>query len=445
MYKYRRIGMIWGLLLSMLMTCMTWAETSDTELAKTIMEDGRLTEVLERSKAIIATGFNAGEGYGEVWIRDLATFIEISCDVYDRDKIKEHLLMFFKFQGEDGNIIDGYTPAKGANVSYEYIRAKGVSDYLGHKNTVETDQESSLINAVAIYVAKTGDRSILSEDINGKTVAERMEWALQFLQNHRYAAKYGLLWGATTADWGDVQPEHKWGVVLDESTHRSIDIYDNALFIVAINNYLDTVNLNADKRGKWTHFRDQQKQNVRKYLWDTKRQKFIPHIYLEGSPFSADLDENEIYYHGGTAIAIQADLLSRDEVAQALIRMIENVKNAKASSIGLTMYPAYPENSFKNPGMAKPYTYQNGGDWTWFGGRMIQELIRYDLVEEAYRELDPMIERVITNDGFYEWYTRDNTPRGSGTYRGSAGVLGKSILMLRAWAEETLANPQAVQ
>lgn len=34
-----------------------------------------------------------------------------------------------------------------------------------------------------------------------------------------------------------------------------------------------------------------------------------------------------------------------------------------------------------------------------------------------------------TDKGFYEWYTVDNEPRGSGTFRGSAGVLYKTIKM----------------
>ena len=102
--------------------------------------------------------------------------------------------------------------------------------------------------------------------------------------------------------------------------------------------------------------------------------------------------------------------------------------------IGLTIYPPYPEGFFKNPSM-KPYSYQNGGDWTWFGGRLIQTLIDHGFVEEAYRELLPMVARVQANDGFYEWYSVDNQPRGSGTFRGSAGVLGKAIEMLIAWAK----------
>jgi hypothetical protein len=115
--------------------------------------------------------------------------------------------------------------------------------------------------------------------------------------------------------------------------------------------------------------------------------------------------------------------------------MAANVREAGASSIGLTVHPPYPEGFFKNPSMA-PWSYQNGGDWCWFGGRMIQQLIRHGLVEEAYRELKPMVTRVLKHDGFYEWWTRDNQPRGSGEFRGSAGVLGRAIEMLRAWAEK---------
>ena len=49
-----------------------------------------------------------------------------------------------------------------------------------------------------------------------------------------------------------------------------------------------------------------------------------------------------------------------------------------------------------------------------------------------------MMERVKVNDGFYEWYSVDNEPKGSGTFRGSAGVLYKTIQMFETWADEQL-------
>ncbi len=51
---------------------------------------------------------------------------------------------------------------------------------------------------------------------------------------------------------------------------------------------------------------------------------------------------------------------------------------------------------------------------------MVQQLIKYGFVEEAYRAIIPMVKRVNDNDGFFEWYTVYNKPRGSGTFRGSA-------------------------
>ena len=110
--------------------------------------------------------------------------------------------------------------------------------------------------------------------------------------------------------------------------------------------------------------------------------------------------------------------------------MVERVEKAGAPSIGLTLYPPYPEGFFVNPIMNPEYSYQNGGDWTWFGGRMIQQLIKHGFLEEAYEQLLPMTERVMKNDGFYEWYSVNNEPRGSGTFRGSAGVLYIAIEML---------------
>ena len=113
--------------------------------------------------------------------------------------------------------------------------------------------------------------------------------------------------------------------------------------------------------------------------------------------------------------------------------MVANVEASGAASIGLTLYPPYPDGFFKNPIMA-PHSYQNGGDWTWFGGRMIQQLIAHGFVEDAYVHIQPMVKRVKENDGFFEWYTITNEPKGSGTFRGSAGVLYKAIQMFDNFA-----------
>jgi len=396
--------------------------------AEQIVAQGYFPYVKAKALEVMKTGFNAGDGYREVWIRDYNTFIELAAQVNKKEVLKENLLVFFRMQGDDGNIIDGFTPAEkiGKNET-DFTYSKLEPRYAAHKNTVETDQESSLVQAVYKYIQITGDRSILDSVVGDKTVSERLEWSLDFLMTHRFNEQYGLINGATTADWGDVQPEHGWGVDLDNNTHPAIDIYDNAMFIIALDNMREMIP--ASKK-KWDPIKESIAQNCRKYLWDSKNQKFIPHIYLaKGSPFPADFDENQIYYFGGTAIAIEAGLLSREEIKISLDEMVKRVKMAGAPSIGLTLYPPYPDGYFANKIMNPIYSYQNGGDWTWFGGRMIQQLIKYGFITEAYEQMLPMVKRVKDNNGFYEWYSIDNKPRGSGTFRGEAGVLYTAIRM----------------
>lgn len=406
------------------------------DLAEKILTDKSLDTLYAKAEALLKKGFTAGDGYPQVWIRDFNTFIETSCDVFDTEIIRENLLTFLRLQQPNFEIVDGYV-LKGHVGWYDpniYSTAFDTS-HVGFKNTVETDQETSLIQAIGKYIEKTGDRSILDEKIAGLTVRERLSGSIGFLLKNRYSEKYGLLTGATTQDWGDVQVEGGAVVDLDEKTHWSVDIYDNAMFLIALGNMID-FSTTAEDKNKWGEYLKNFKQNIRKYLWDDRNCKFIPHIYIKDSPFPADFNENAMWFHGGTAIAIEAGLLSGKEIKASYDQMVINVRMSGAPSIGLTIYPPYPEGIIKDSNSSKPYIYQNGGDWTWFGGRMVQQLVANGFAEEAYDAIRPMIDRVIANDKFYEWYGVDGKPRGSGDFRGEAGVLAKAILMLRDWAEK---------
>ncbi len=399
-------------------------------LKEQIRNNSDYNKVERMAYDILKTGFNAGDGYNQVWARDLNTFIKYSCRAIPYETVRDALLKFFYFQGFDGNMVDGYEQVPDDYIvdNYGVFERYDMPGYVFHKNTVETDQETSLIQAVYKYISETGDKNFLNTDVNGMTVFMRMEKMLDFLMKHRYNDEYGLIWGATTADWGDVQPEHPWGVKMDDRSIPSIDVYDNAMMLIAIENFIDLCNDNKTKT-RWTEVYEDIRNNIRKYLWDGDSNKFKPHIYVRCEEFEG-LDESDIYYHGGTIVAIEAGLLSIDEVRTSLQIMRDNVEAAGAQSIGLTMYPAYPEGSFENKGMG-PYQYQNGGDWTWFGARLIPPLVKMGFVKEAVAELEPFISRVIENNGFYEWYTLDGEPKGSGTFRGSAGVLLEAIETLR--------------
>jgi glycogen debranching enzyme len=400
-------------------------------LANSILADSHLDTIQVRALKLLS-GFSAGTSYNEVWIRDFNTFIKGSLKVHPKEKVKEMLLMFFKIQGDDGNIVDGVVDSARAGVGYKYRYSRLLPGWAAHKNTVETDQESSLIQAVKKYIDITGDSSILNEVIGAKTVLQRMEDALAYIRKDRWSEKYGLVTGATTIDWGDVQSETGWGVAINDKTKWAIDIYDNAMYVIAIHDFMAMKPKDYKTKENWATITANIKKNVRKYLWVPTAQKYLPHIYLNGSPFSKDFNEREILYTGGSVCAILAGFNTNTEVKAINSQMLAAAAKEKHATIGITVYPPYPKEQYPN---MLPYHYQNGGDWTWFGGRMTGALITNGLIKEAYAELTPMVNRAIANKGFYEWYdVQTGAPKGSGDFRGEAGVLFDAITVLKQWA-----------
>ena len=407
------------------------------ELAKIIVADQKLKYVDSLAREIIKEGFNAGSGYSQIWARDLNTFIETALEERSQSDIRGAILLFFQMQQPNGEMVDGYVLKKDFTWHDDTpYYSKNAPDHVGFKNTVETDQETSLIQLLAKYIRKTKDDSILNESIGGISVSDRIQLMLDYLKRERFNKKYQLLWGAMTADWGDVQPNDSFGCDWNELSNEAIDVYDNAMFIIALQALID-MQPKSSHISSWKALKKEVETNSRRYLWDKKKQKFIPHIYPKTSPIPKGFDENTIHYHGGTAIAIEAGLLSVSEIEIVNKQMMENVRLSGMPSIGLTLYPTYPIGFFVG-GMAQPYHYQNGGDWTWFGGRMIQQLVSNGFYQDAYEELQPMIDQVVENKGFYEWYGQNNVPSGSGKFKGSAGVLSKAIALMENWAETTL-------
>src|SRR6201991_881598 len=251
---------------------------ADSKLASAILNDPRLDTVQNRALALLH-GFSAGTSYSEVWIRDFNTFIAGSLKVHPKEEVQDMLLLFFKSQGDDGNIVDGLVDSAKANVGYKYRYSKLLPGWAGHKNTVETDQESSLIQAVKKYVDLTGDTAFLLKNVGGNTVFSRMEAALNYILRDRWSAKYGLVIGATTIDWGDVQPENGWGVAINDHTKWPIDIYDNAMFAMAINDLLHMRPHNYQTGRDWKQVAQNLRASVRNHLWDPSAKKYKPHIY----------------------------------------------------------------------------------------------------------------------------------------------------------------------
>ncbi|WP_255498759.1 hypothetical protein [Dysgonomonas sp. ZJ709] len=220
-------------LLSLLFSCSKPNETQ--QLASTISKDSSLHIVDSMARAVIRSGFNAGSGYSQIWARDMNTFIEVACEESNPQDLRNAILLFFALQQPNNEMIDGYVlkPEFTWNDDTPYY-SDAAPDHVAFKNTVETDQESSLIQIVGKYIRKTGDKSILQEVVAGKTVVERMGLMVDYLKKERFSEKYGLIYGAMTADWGDVQPNDDFGCDMNELSDLAIDVYDNAMLIIAL-------------------------------------------------------------------------------------------------------------------------------------------------------------------------------------------------------------------
>jgi hypothetical protein len=147
-------------------------------------------------------------------------------------------------------------------------------------------------------------------------------------------------------------------------------------------------------------------------LWDEERGKFFPHRYLEeGSTFPPELDEDAIFFPLGTALAIRAGLLTEEEIARSWAATQEAVRRAGAASIGFSTWPPYPAGCYAAKGI-QPWGYANGGDWTWWGAQTAFAYARAGYIGEAYAAVLPMVERVLRDREFFEWYDRFNKPAG---------------------------------
>ena len=358
---------------------------------------------------------NAGSHYKEVWIRDFETFIEAAMEVRKPAEIRDAILVFFHFQGEGGDIVDCYVPKEKAVKEYPRRLSATKPEFVAHKNTVEVDQEPALVSAIWKYVKISGDASILQTSINDQTVLHRLERALDYLLQNRFDPKHELIWAATRIDWTDVQPEHPWGTAMDEASHPSLSIYDNAMFVLAVDRFLDLAGARHPTRDKWRRVRDSISAKAMQWLWDSAEQIPAACVSAKGIAVSRRLRRRPHLHSRRNGKGHRGRNVDARSSPWVLSRHGEQPRFAGAATIGLINYPPYPTGFFKNPS-AQPNIYVNGTDWTWWGGCAVQMLVTQGMVDEAYRELLPIVDRAKREHDFREWYTQGNQPQGATNY-----------------------------
>ncbi|MBN2408331.1 MAG: hypothetical protein JXE07_01230 [Candidatus Aminicenantes bacterium] len=356
-------------------------------------------------------GFTAGAGYPQIWLRDAATIIPASRFYYPESHLTSWLEEHLAYQKPDGGLED-------------WIDAQGRSD----KNTVETDQEASaVLSAHQVFVLKGKDW--LNRPVAGEAVIDRLEKAIDSVFKNRFNSERGLITGAHTADWGDVDPEDpdQQAIYVDEKTRWTADIYDQSMLYESCRRLASMFSAlrRKEKADKWTTRAASLRESTNRHLWQGGKGFYRVHIHLD--PFPHDFAEDDMFAMGGNAQAIIAGVADAGKAHRIIRTALERQETFGLSTISGSLLPPYPAGFFKHPAMDEPYEYQNGGQWDWFGGRLILAMFETGWSAVAREKLIEIAAKNVRNGGLFEWDTQDGRGRGSDYYAGSAGSLARAL------------------
>ena len=90
---------------------------------------------------------------------------------------------------------------------------------------------------------------------------------------------------------------------------------------------------------------------------------------------------------GGNAEAMRAGLLEKAEIARLLRVLEERRRQYRLRTVSFTLLPPYPEGFFPHPLLRSPWSYQNGGEWDWIGGRLVSALYQTGFRDQAEKFL----------------------------------------------------------
>jgi hypothetical protein len=372
------------------------------------------SEILDAGGRIF--GFFAGSTYPGVWIRDTATFIAYAKRYYPLEVLTGSVELFMEHQGAEGEVVD-------------WVDLSGSTG----KNTVETDQESSLL--LAAYEIGRENPQWYHKAIKDKTVLERLEMALTWVWRKRLSPDYQLVTSGFTADWGDTEntyPDQRATQLSDRST-RVFSIYTQAKYIQAVDRFikiLQQVNSSRyrDKIRQWQERWQTLKSQTQKHLYLEDKGYFITHLVPTADREKYFNMEKEILAVGGNAEAIMAGLMDKDRIKKFIDVLAERRRQYRLRTVSFTLIPPYPEGFFPHHLLRQPWSYQNGGEWDWIGGRVVNALFREGFAKEAETYLLEIVKKNLANFCLYEWEDRSGTGRGALFYVGAAGVIGEAIL-----------------
>ena len=377
--------------------------------------------------------FGAGERYPQVWLRDGATVLPLVRYEYPAAQLTSWLEEHLANQAADGGLDDWIAAgpvsafARDAPHAREVFRT-GATVLTADKNTVEADQESSAVLGVCQAFRATGDHAWLRKPVGAVPLLDRADRALGFLLTKRFDARLGLVTSGFSADWGDVSPVYpdQRAIYLDDRTPRVAGLYTNALFVQAARCLGDLHEIVGDASGakRWHGAASSVTAAANRHLWQEARGFYRMHLPLAATGLP---DDSGVFATGGNATAILSGLAD-DRQARRIFAVAEARRRRFAvSTIAGTLLPPYRAGLFAHPAMREPWSYQNGGQWDWFGARLVVAAFQRGQSDRARRWLGELAQKAGRSGGLYEWHTRDGQGRGSPTYAGSAGTLAAAV------------------
>jgi len=377
--------------------------------------------------------FGAGARYPQVWLRDSATVVPLARyhypAAYLTSWIEEHLAN----QAPDGGLDDWIASGPPSAFVVDAPRARevfrlGAAAFTADKNTVEADQESSAVLAACQAFGITGDRAWLRKATGGVTVLDRADRALGFVLAKRFDGRLGLVTSGFSADWGDVSPAYpdQRAIYLDERTPLVAGLYTNALFAEAARCLGELHQAADDTRGaeRWRGVAAGVRSAANRHLWQEGGGFYRMHVPLVATGLP---DDSGVFATGGNAVALLSGIADERQARRVLAAAGERQRRFAVSTIAGTLLPPYRAGLFAHPAMREPWTYQNGGQWDWFGARLVLAAFERGQSAVARRWLVELARKAERNGGLHEWQTRDGEGRGSPTYAGSAGALAAAV------------------
>jgi hypothetical protein len=381
-------------------------------------------------------GFGAGTSYPQVWLRDSATLIPATRYFYPREYLTTWLEEHLAHQRPGGELWDWIAAAEPGQLVANAPRASQIFGAGGvvlsaDKNTTVTDQETSAVDAAWSVFTFTGDHNWLRQSVAGRPLVDRLDAALRFVLESRFDPATGLVTSALTADWGDVSPTHadQRAIYLDEATPVVVGLYANALFARAARQLSELHDALGDsaRRREWARIADEVRARINRQLWQEDRGFYRIHQVVLARGAAGTFDSSDVFAMGGNAMAV-LNGVADDRQAGLVFATAESRRRQHGfTSVAAALLPPYPTGFFAHPILREPFTYQNGGQWDWWSGRMLLAMFRRGYSAYAHAQLLALASRVSASGGLYEWYSRDGRGQGSGSYAGNAGALAGAV------------------